>query len=197
MPRTRKQLTAGEWAVLALIREAPAHGFALARALEPDGEVGRVWALRRPLVYRALETLERMRLVEAVDTVPSRSGPRRTIFATTPSGKRMLAKWLREPVTHVRDARSLLMLKLLFLARRDADPRRLLVAQRDQFSSLVAKPLRCRWSRCGLRARAPAVAAGDDHSRRPVHRGDAGPAAAGRVTARRGPALTFCHICSA
>jgi DNA-binding PadR family transcriptional regulator len=138
MPKTREQLTAGEWAVLALIREEPAHGFALARALEPDGEVGRVWALRRPLVYRALETLERMQLVEAVDTVPSRSGPRRTIFATTPSGKRMLAKWLREPVTHVRDARSLLMLKLLFLTRRDADPRRLLVAQRDQFSSLVA-----------------------------------------------------------
>ena len=76
--------------------------------------------------------------VAEAGTVPSRSGPRRTIFATTPSGKRMLAKWLREPVTHVRDARSLLMLKLLFLTRRDADPRRLLVAQRDQFSSLVA-----------------------------------------------------------
>ena len=138
MPRTREQLTAGEWAVLALIREEPAHGFALARALEPEGAVGRVWALRRPLVYRALETLERMQLVEAVDTIPSRSGPRRTIFATTPSGKRRLAQWLREPVSHVRDARSLLMLKLLFLTRRDADPRRLLVAQRDQFSSLVA-----------------------------------------------------------
>ena len=30
------------------------------------------------------------------------------------------------------------MLKLLFLARRDADPRRLLAAQRDHFSSLAA-----------------------------------------------------------
>ena len=138
MPRDARTTDRGRVGRARAVREEPAHGFALARALEPDGEVGRVWTLRRPLVYRALETLERMQLVEAVDTVPSRSGPRRTIFATTPSGKRMLAKWLREPVTHVRDARSLLMLKLLFLTRRDADPRRLLVAQRDQFSSLVA-----------------------------------------------------------
>ena len=79
-----------------------------------------------------------MELVAAVETMPSRSGPRRTIFATTPTGKRAVAEWLREPVTHVRDARALLMLKLLFLTRRGADPGRLLTAQRDQFSSLAA-----------------------------------------------------------
>ena len=138
MPRTRKQLTAGEWAVLALLSEEPAHGFALARAIAPDGEVGRVWALRRPLVYRALETLERLQLVAA--STRSRAAPDRSARSSRRrrAGSGCVAQWLREPVTHVRDARSLLMLKLLFLARRDADPRRLLVAQRDQFSSLVA-----------------------------------------------------------
>jgi hypothetical protein len=43
--------------------------------------------------------------------------------------------WLSRPVDHVRDARSLLMLKLLFLTRREADPTSLLTAQRSQFSA--------------------------------------------------------------
>ncbi len=70
MPRTRDELSAGEWAVLALLREEPAHGFALARAMAPDGEVGQVWAMRRPLVYRALETLEQRELIRPA---PSRA----------------------------------------------------------------------------------------------------------------------------
>jgi DNA-binding PadR family transcriptional regulator len=137
MPRTRKQLTAGEWAVLALLTEQPAHGFALPRAMAPDGDVGQVWALRRPLVYRALETLDRMGFVRPVATLPSRSGPQRTILEATPSGQREFAQWLRQPVHHVRDARSLLMLKLLFLTRLKADLRPLLAAQREQFSILA------------------------------------------------------------
>src|SRR5690349_3247687 len=119
MPRPRDELTAGEWALLALLTEQPAHGFALARAMAPDGEVGQVWAVRRPLVYRALETLERMELVRPVRTLPSSTGPQRTILEATPAGKRALKKWLSQPVEHVRDVRSLLMLKLLFLTRRD------------------------------------------------------------------------------
>ena len=47
--------------------------------------------------------------------------------------------WLTEPVEHVRDARSLLMLKLLFLARGDADQTPLLTAQRERFESLVER----------------------------------------------------------
>ncbi len=135
MPRTREELLAGEWAVLALLSEEPAHGFALARAIAPDGEVGQVWTMRRPLVYRALETLEQRELIRPAGTVPSRSGPQRTIFEPTPSGARAVTEWLNQPVSHVRDARSLLMLKLLFLSRRQADPTPLLEAQRAQFAS--------------------------------------------------------------
>jgi hypothetical protein len=75
MPRSRNELTAGEWAVLALLAEAPSHGFAVARVMAPDGEVGRVWSVRRPLVYRAAETLTRMDLVRPAGTEPSRTGP--------------------------------------------------------------------------------------------------------------------------
>jgi DNA-binding PadR family transcriptional regulator len=135
MPRARDELSAGEWAVLALLTEQPAHGFALARAMAPDGEVGQVWAMRRPLVYRALETLEQRELIRPAGTVPSRSGPQRTIREVTPSGALAVSEWLNQPVSHVRDARSLLMLKLLFIARREQDAAMLLRAQREQFSA--------------------------------------------------------------
>jgi PadR family transcriptional regulator AphA len=139
MPRPRNQLTAGEWAILALLDEEPAHGFALARALATGGEVGRVWEMHRPLVYRALETLQRLELIRPVATMRSDSGPQRTIFEPTPEGRRRLTEWLGQPVEHVRDARSLLMLKLLFLSRRDADSGPLLHAQRQQFAALAER----------------------------------------------------------
>jgi DNA-binding PadR family transcriptional regulator len=139
MPRPRNQLTAGEWAILALLDEEPRHGFALARAMATGGEVGRVWDMRRPLVYRALDTLQRLALIRPVATLPSESGPQRTILEPTPEGRRLLAHWLHQPVEHVRDARSLLMLKLLFLSRRDADPAPLLAAQREQFAALAQR----------------------------------------------------------
>jgi DNA-binding PadR family transcriptional regulator len=139
MPRPRDELTAGEWAVLALLAERPTHGFAMARTLEPEGEVGKIWSVRRPLVYRAVETLTIMELVRPAGTVPSKSGPQRTVLEATPAGKRTLTRWLKEPVAHVRDARSLLMLKLLFLTRRDADLRPLLERQRAHFAELAGR----------------------------------------------------------
>jgi DNA-binding PadR family transcriptional regulator len=139
MPRPRNQLTAGEWAILALLDEEPAHGFALARAMATGGEVGRVWDMHRPLVYRALETLQRLELIRPLATLPSQSGPQRTILEPTPEGRRLLASWLQQPVDHVRDARSLLMLKLLFLSHRDADPAPLLRAQRERFAGLAER----------------------------------------------------------
>jgi DNA-binding PadR family transcriptional regulator len=135
--RSRDELTSGEWAVLGLLGEEPTHGFAIARALAPEGEVGKIWSVRRPLVYRAVETLTGVGHVHPAATVPSRSGPRRTVLEATPQGKRALARWLREPVAHVRDARSLLMLKLLFLTRAGADLEPLLTAQRAHFAGLA------------------------------------------------------------
>jgi DNA-binding PadR family transcriptional regulator len=139
MPRPRDELTAREWAVLALLAESPTHGFAIARAMAPEGEVGRVWSVRRPLVYRAIEALTAMDLVRPSGTVPSRSGPQRTVLEATPNGKHAVTRWLHQPVAHVRDARSLLMLKLLFLTRRGSDLEPLLSAQRAHFGELAER----------------------------------------------------------
>jgi DNA-binding PadR family transcriptional regulator len=141
MARSRDDLGAGEWAVLALLAERPTHGFAVARTMSPEGEIGKVWTMRRPLVYRAIDLLTEDGLVRPAGTEPSTSGPRRMLVEATPAGRRALTGWLVEPVEHVRDARSLLMLKLLFLGRADADQTPLLTAQRKRFESLAERLL--------------------------------------------------------
>jgi DNA-binding PadR family transcriptional regulator len=130
-------LSPAEWASLALLAERPAHGFAVSRALAPGGEVGRVWSCSRPLVYRALTVLGERGLVEERGSEVSASGPQRTMLAATRAGRRELERWLAEPAEHVRDIRSSLMLKLLFLSRQGSDASVLLERQREVLASLV------------------------------------------------------------
>ncbi len=137
MRRRTEQLATGEWAVLALLAEGPSHGFAIARALAPGGDVGRVWAMRRPLVYRTLDVLAERELVRAAGTEPSESGPPRTVLEITADGRERVDDWRLTPVEHVRDARADLMLKLLFLDRAGRDPAPLLVAQRERFAQIA------------------------------------------------------------
>jgi DNA-binding PadR family transcriptional regulator len=126
-----RELAPGEWSVLALLAEQPSHGWALARQMARDGEIGRVWALGRPLVYRALELLEERRLIEPAGSERGVRGPNRTVFRATAEGRRELAEWLEVPVEHVRDVRSLLLLKLVLIERARLGREGLLRAQRE------------------------------------------------------------------
>jgi len=139
MRRRGDELATGEWAVLALVGEGDTHGFAVARALAPDGAVGRVWGMRRPLVYHTLDVLADLELVAPAGTEPSGSGPLRTLLTVTPAGRDRLATWLERPVDHVRDARSQLMLKLLFLDRAERDASELLAGQAQCFAAQAAE----------------------------------------------------------
>jgi DNA-binding PadR family transcriptional regulator len=131
-------MSPGEWAVLGLIAERPRHGFAVRKALGPDGEVGRVWSLPGPLVYRALTTLQARGLAEVVGAERSDVGPQRTLVTATHAGRDALLVWLREPVEHLRDFRSLFMLKLALLDRAGQPPGALLAAQRERVEPIVA-----------------------------------------------------------
>jgi PadR family transcriptional regulator AphA len=134
-----RALTAGEWSILGLLSEAPAHGWALASALAADGEIGAVWALSRPLVYRALDLLEQRGLIELVGPASSTRGPSRTVFRPTRKGRAALARWFDEPVEHIRDLRPELLLKLVFLRRAGRDPGSVLDAQREVIEKLLAE----------------------------------------------------------
>ena len=132
-----RALGPGEWAVLALLCEKPAHGWALARELSDTGELGSIWSLTRPLVYRSLEILEERGLIVAAGHEPGARGPNRTIFRATISGHAAVAEWLREPVEHVRDGRSLLLLKLVFAQRACVDPAPMLAAQHGALAEAI------------------------------------------------------------
>lgn len=124
--------TTGEWAVLGLLAQGPAHGFALAKQLQPDGSVGRVWSLRTPLVYRAIQNLTQKGLVEVQGEERSDLGPQRRLVAITPRGSELVEAWLEQPVAHTRDVRSALMLKLALADHLGRDARPLLRAQRER-----------------------------------------------------------------
>jgi DNA-binding PadR family transcriptional regulator len=125
-----RELAPGEWSVLALLADQPAHGWALAKEMSRNGAVGRVWAVGRPLVYRALELLESRGLIEPIRNEPGVRGPNRALFQATEHGRDELRRWLAEPVDHVREVRSLFLLKLVLIERAGLESGPLLRAQR-------------------------------------------------------------------
>jgi PadR family transcriptional regulator AphA len=125
-------LTTGEWAVLGLLASGPIHGFALAKKLQADGALGRVWSLRAPLVYRALQSLVLKRLATVSGEERSELGPQRRLFEITGAGRARLDRWLEQPVRHTRDVRSQLMLKLALGSLLQRDMTALVAAQKKQ-----------------------------------------------------------------
>jgi PadR family transcriptional regulator AphA len=123
-------LSVTEYAVLGILGEGPTHGFAIARLFDSFGEVGRVITVRRPLIYRALDRLSLAHLAEAIHAEPGDAGPQRIIHRITPTGRRRLNRWLRQPVQHVREMRIELLLKLTLLQRAGRSPLPLITAQK-------------------------------------------------------------------
>lgn len=122
-----------EWVVLALIDEAPRHGFSIARELKQGGPIGEAWTVARPLVYRAIDHLELIGLVAPSSTEPGEKGAFRTVYSTTKAGHAQVIWWLAQPIAHPRDVRTDLIVKFVLLARRGQDVVALAQAQLDAF----------------------------------------------------------------
>jgi DNA-binding PadR family transcriptional regulator len=129
MSTTTPELSLAEWTVLCVLSQQPAHGFAVAQLTAPHAELGRIWHIPRPIVYRAIGRLAAAGLVTPQCIEPGQ-GPQRTIYAATPAGHRAVQAWLTTPVQHIRDIRSHLLLKLALLHRAQADPADLIQRQR-------------------------------------------------------------------
>jgi DNA-binding PadR family transcriptional regulator len=134
-PRTELNLT--EWIVLALASEAPTHGWTVVRALRRGSPLGEVWSSSGPLVYRAVARLRDADLLRAVGVAEGR-GANRNILEATPAGLEQVRKWLLEPVEHVRDVRTILLVKLLLLERRGTDRTALIARQRERLRPVAA-----------------------------------------------------------
>jgi DNA-binding PadR family transcriptional regulator len=105
------ELCLAEAVCLTLVAREPRHGWSIVKALAPDGEIGRVWTLSRPLTYRSLTALEAATLIEPRGEEPG-SGPPRTIWRATTKGRRTSRAWLHRPVRHPRDMRTEFLLKI-------------------------------------------------------------------------------------
>jgi PadR family transcriptional regulator AphA len=140
----RAELSLTEWAVLGVVAEGPTHGWPVVQELAPDGAIGRVWTVSRPLVYRALATLTTAGLIEECGEVEGARGPRRTIVRATRSGRTALRQWLDEPVDHVREVRSALLVKLALRERAGRDSAVLIDRQLDRLEPVFAAVTRRR-----------------------------------------------------
>jgi PadR family transcriptional regulator AphA len=84
--------------VLALICEKPQHGFAISKELDTDESLVSVMKVRRPLVYRSINSLETAGLVKPTKTEAGTQGSERTVYSPTAHGKttsvELLAKFV-------------------------------------------------------------------------------------------------------
>ena len=135
-PTPLPEMSLPEWLVLAILSRQPAHGFAVAQLTASGGDLGRVWQVPKAVVYRAIGRLLDAGLIVPEGTEPG-LGPQRTVYAATDGGRAAAQRWLHEPVEHVREIRSELLLKLALLDRAGDDPADLLAAQRAVLEPLV------------------------------------------------------------
>jgi DNA-binding PadR family transcriptional regulator len=129
-------LSLAEWTVLAVVSERPTHGFAIAQLTAPSGDLGRIWHIPRPVVYRTITRLVELGLL-VPGAVESGRGPQRTLYSATPRGQQAVRHWLDTPVEHVREVRSHLLLKLALLDRAGGDPSGLLERQKAALAPIA------------------------------------------------------------
>jgi PadR family transcriptional regulator AphA len=122
-------LSLADWVVLGVVAEGPTHGWPIVRTLRSDGELGRIWTVPRPIVYRSLAALTERGLIEESPAASESRGPKRTIVRATRPGRAASKRWLGTPVEHVRDVRTELLVKLALLDRAGRSPRDLVERQ--------------------------------------------------------------------
>jgi PadR family transcriptional regulator AphA len=88
---TQRALKTTSHAVLALLSFAPMSGYELASAT--DRSISHFWPISKPQVYKELQRLAGLGLVEATDVVQERL-PDKRIYRLTRAGERVLDDWL-------------------------------------------------------------------------------------------------------
>ena len=81
------RLPFAERVCLVLITQEVSHGWALGSMLAPDGELGRIWTLSRPLTYRAIDGLVDKGLITRTGQAAGRGRDRVLLAPTAPAAE--------------------------------------------------------------------------------------------------------------
>jgi DNA-binding PadR family transcriptional regulator len=105
-----------EYILLGLIKEEPAHGYALYDKLRSTPELSLIWQVKRSKLYYLLDKLQKAGYLASF---PSKDGPypERTVYQITDQGRESLELWLRSPVLSSRYVRLAFLSKLFFSIR--------------------------------------------------------------------------------
>jgi PadR family transcriptional regulator AphA len=122
--------------VLALVVITPRHGWAVHEELASSGTIGRAWSLSRQLVYRAIDTLVADGLVKRA-TPKDGGGADKVIISPTAAGKRHAELWLNTPVSHLRDVRTELVVKVMLREQFQLPLQPFVSKQRQVFQPLI------------------------------------------------------------
>lgn len=109
-----------EYILLGLIREEPAHGYALYEKLRTSAELSLIWQVKRSKLYYLLDKLETDELLES-SIISQSPYPDRKVFHVTNRGIDVLEKWMYSPVLSSRYVRLAFLSKLFFVLRQNKE----------------------------------------------------------------------------
>jgi len=107
-----------EYILLGLIREEPAHGYALYEKLRSTAELSLIWQVKRSKLYYLLDKSETEGYLSS-RTSSQGPYPDRKVYQITQRGLEILEEWLHSPVSSSRYVRLAFLSKLYFLIRED------------------------------------------------------------------------------
>lgn len=116
-------------ALLGLLEQRPRHGYELHDAFEAVVGGEENWDIKPAQVYATLARLEASGLI-AEEALAQEGGPEKRIYALTPAGREALRRWLFEPVKTEHQRDEFFLKLMLSLATSQADPYRVIYAQR-------------------------------------------------------------------
>ncbi len=117
-----------EYILLGLIREEPAHGYALFNKLQSTKELSLIWQVKRSKLYYLLDRLEFEGLLTSSISSPG-AYPDRHVYRLTARGEQVLDEWMSSPVLSSRYVRLVFLSKLYFVLRSGRDQAADLISQ--------------------------------------------------------------------
>lgn len=132
MAEQASELTLESGLCLGLIRNGCDHGYVIAQRFLPEGDIGQIYTLSRPAVYRELQYLERVGLLLSSEARGNR-GQKMRMLRLSKRGSQIAQQWMTSPVSHIRDVRTEFLAKVILTQEAGDDVVSLVRAQRDFF----------------------------------------------------------------